>query len=137
MLDLVFDGLQALEGTESIVLGVKDSFFSLCIRPAERRSSLAIRGRYYIFNRLAQGFRGAPLAWCRFFALVVRLTLGLFAKEDAEIHVDDPVITLMGSREAVRGSHVRLGMEGAQLIAVLCHGPGPARTESYLDRLCN
>ena len=94
VLDSVFDGLPTLarpathEGTEFTVLDVKDAFCTLCNQSAERRFFVGTsRGRHYIFNRLAQGSRGAPLAWCRFFALVVRLTLALFAKNEARAEV--------------------------------------------------
>ena len=50
-----------------MVLDVKDAFCTLCIRPAKRRHFVGkLRGRCCIFNRLAQGSHGAPLAWCRF-----------------------------------------------------------------------
>ena len=81
-----------------MVLDVKDSFYT----PVHLASGAPVlrwqvTRHYYICNKLA-------LAWCRFLALVVRLELAMFAKDEAraEIYVDDPVITLMGSPAARR-----------------------------------
>ena len=68
--------------------------------PRERRCFVGkFRGRYDVYNRLAQGSRGAPLSWCRFFALVIRPTVALFHKDEftGKGYVDDPIFTLSGA----------------------------------------
>ncbi len=106
IIDLVHDTLGAhavhldFGLLEWLVLDVVDAFWTLGLRPRERRFFVGkLRGRYYVYNRLAQGSRGAPLSWCRFFALVIRLTAALFRKDEltAEGHVDEPIFTIAGS----------------------------------------
>lgn len=101
--DLVFDALDLLAtkaDVEALVLDVTDAFWSLGLRRRERRFFIGkLRGVFYAFLRLAQGSRGAPLVWCRFFALVTRLTQALFESTDVRFntYVDDPVAALAGT----------------------------------------
>ena len=86
---------------EFFVLDFTDAFWQLPLEPTERRFFAAkYRGEYFVFLRLAQGSRGAPLAWARLAALVMRLSQGML--EDAEgrlqCYVDDPISSLAGSR---------------------------------------
>ena len=111
MVDLVFDTMcahketQEWQNIEWLVLDITDAFWTLGLRPRERRFFVGkLRGRYFVYNRLAQGSRGAPLAWCRFFALVGRLTLALFSKRECreQAYVDDPAFTITGSERGRR-----------------------------------
>jgi hypothetical protein len=105
VIDFVFDTLDLhrncddFELLEWMVLDVTDAFWTLSLRKSERRFFVGkLRGMYFVYNRLAQGSRGAPLAWCRFFALVVRLTIAMFSKDEcrAQVYVDDPAMTFCG-----------------------------------------
>ncbi len=72
------------------------------LHPSERKFFVGkLRGECYAHNRLAQGSRGAPLAWCRFFALIVRLTIAMFDRSEltAEAYVNDPAFTVVGTEE--------------------------------------
>ena len=105
IVDVVLDTLSAHAAysdaslIEWMVLDIVDAFWTLGLRPSERRFFVGkLRGLYYVYNRLAQGSRGAPLAWCRFFALVIRLTVAMFDRNEltAEGYVDDPIFTIAG-----------------------------------------
>ena len=102
--DLVFDALQGLadhSDLEWLVLDIKDAFWTLGLKRQERRYFVGkLRGVYYLFQRLAQGSRGAPLAWCRFFALVSRLTQAMFSEKElrSEVYVDDPALSVFGQQ---------------------------------------
>ena len=85
---------------EWFCLDIVDAFWTLGLWPRERRCFVGkFRGRYDVDNRLAKGSRGAPLIWCRFFALVIRLTVALFHKDEStgKGYVDDPIFTLSGA----------------------------------------
>ena len=72
------------------------------MHPASRAPVLRWQvARVHLHQQAGAGF---SLAWCRFFALVVRLKMALYAKDEAraEIYVDDPVVTLMGTLAARR-----------------------------------
>jgi hypothetical protein len=111
VVDLVFDSLSAhresqnWQSIEWLVLDITDAFWTLGLRNSERKFFVGkLRGRYFVYNRLAQGSRGAPLAWCRFFALIARLTLSLFHKRECrgQAYVDDPAFTVVGQVQARR-----------------------------------
>ena len=101
--DLVFDALDLLatdQECEAFILDIADAFWTLPLTRRERRFFVGrLKGVFYAFRRLAQGSRGAPLAWCRFFALVARLTQALFPSTDARfnVYVDDPAAILAGT----------------------------------------
>ena len=100
--DMVFDSLDLLATQQEVsafVLDVADAFWSLPLRRKERRFFIGrLRGVYYAFRRLAQGSRGAPLVWCRFFALVARLTQAMHSSSAFRLntYVDDPMGILAG-----------------------------------------
>ena len=104
MNDLVFDALDLLatkQECEHFILDIKDAFWTLPLVREERRFFIGrLKGVFYAFRRLAQGSRGAPLAWCRFFALIARLTQALFQSTEARfnVYVDDPAAILAGTR---------------------------------------
>ena len=88
---------------EAMVLDVSDAFWALPLNRRERRFFVGrLRETFFLYRRLAQGSRGDPLAWCRFFGLVLRLTQGCFRTWEAvfEGYVDDPVATLGGPKRA-------------------------------------
>ncbi len=105
VINLVYDVLsshascQDADLLEWLVLDITDAFWTLGLRASERHFFVGkFRGFYFLYNRLAQGSRGAPLAWCRFFALVSRLTVALFAATacKAQVYVYDPAFTFTG-----------------------------------------
>lgn len=107
VISLVFDILaiggkaRSPQSIELLVLDVTDAFWTLPLRPKERKYFVGkLRGLYFVYQQLAQGSRGAPLAWCRFFALVARLTQAVLAKDSSrmEVYVDDPALAICGTR---------------------------------------
>ena len=92
----------------------------------------------HLLRRLAQGSRGAPLAWCRFFAggpgsrrpCLQRMELVLRCRSTTRF-----IAYGHAGREALCARHVRLSKEDTQLTPVLCQAP--SRTASYLGRLCD
>ena len=60
-----------------------------------------LRNAYYVYRRQAMGTRGTPLSWCRFMALVLRLSQSLFREREARLngYVDDPAASLGGPQE--------------------------------------
>ena len=80
-----------------VVLDVVDAFWTLGLRRSERKFFVGKLGsRYYVYRRLAQGSRGAPLAWGRLIALIARLVQALVKAEEAlhEVYVDDPAYAI-------------------------------------------
>lgn len=114
--DLIFDLLRMradwadVKGAdvEAMVLDVTEAFWTLPLNRRERRYFVGrLRKIFFLYRRLAQGSRGAPLAWCRFFGLILRLTQGAFRTWEVllEGFVDDPVATV-GGFEAERTQHI-------------------------------
>jgi hypothetical protein len=67
VINLVFDALSTHAGCQDpsllewLVLDISDAFWTLGLRPRERRFFVGkLRGAYFVYNRLAQGSRGAP-----------------------------------------------------------------------------
>jgi hypothetical protein len=89
VIDLVHDTLQvhALHKDahllEWVVLDVTGTFWALGLHPIERKFFFGkLRGKYDLYNwLLAQGSRGAELAWCRFFAPIARLTIAMLDRQ--------------------------------------------------------
>ena len=98
VLDVVFDALTSgCEGqaVEALVLYVSDAFWTLPLRTRERRYFVGkLRGHFNCNLRLAQGSRGALLAWGRFIALMERLAQAVVGTRAArlQIFVDDPIL---------------------------------------------
>ena len=89
-----------------MVLDVKDAIWTFPNSKEERRYLVGkYRNKYYVYLRLAQGSRGAPLAWRRFIALVARLCQAVFLERELmlQVFVDDPIVCVgarRGSRRA-------------------------------------
>ena len=84
-------------------IDISDAFWQLPLRCNERRYFCTkYRGKYIIYERLAQGSRNAPLAWCRFIALVSRITAGVFAADPFQLQtfVDDPLVIVGGTEQS-------------------------------------
>ena len=103
VLDVVFDALTVGSNgspVEALVLDVSEAFWTLALRTLERRYFVGkLRGQYYCYLRLAQGSRGAPLAWGRFIALMggfARAVVGTHASP-LQIFVDDPILAVTGN----------------------------------------
>lgn len=104
--DYIFDALDMMAAgmpTEGLIMDVTDAFWSLPLRKGERKFFCGkLRGQYYLYLRLAQGSRGAPLSWCRFYALICRLTQAMYAPSEARMntYVDDPATVIAGEQGA-------------------------------------
>ena len=89
------------------LLTLRTPFWQILLQVEERKFFCAkFRGKYlrYLINeRLAQGSRNAPLAWCRFIALISRITASVFAADPFQLQtfVDGPSVTVGGAPEAV------------------------------------
>eukprot|EP00971_Amphidinium_carterae_P253867 5039905-Amphidinium_carterae.1 len=82
-----------------MVLDFVDAFFQIPLNCEERHLFCTKLGDcIYIFRRLAQGSRLAPLIWARFAALVCRLCQSLFDVSEVRLqcYVDDPLATIRG-----------------------------------------
>ena len=99
---MVFDALTLGcegEAVEALVLDVSDAFWTLPLRTRERRYFVGkLRGHFFCYLRLAQGSRGALLAWGRFIALMGRLAQAVVGTRAArlQIFVDDPILVVAG-----------------------------------------
>ena len=88
---------------EFTVLDFTDAFWTLPLSSFERKFFASrLRGEFFVYRRLAQGSRDAPLAWARVVALICRLVQALF--EDSEIRlntfVDDPNMSIAGQKRS-------------------------------------
>lgn len=86
--DLVRDVLKCTDCAdvpefEILVLDITEVVCALGLRDSERRYFAGrLHGIFYMYSRLAQRFRGVPLAWCRCFPLVSRLTQAMYEPID-------------------------------------------------------
>ena len=90
-----------------VVLDFKDAFFQVPVLPEERPFLAAkLRGKCVVFERAAQGSRGASLLWRRMAALINRLTSGLSSttKLRTSFYVDDPLIAAVGTAAETKRS---------------------------------
>eukprot|EP00971_Amphidinium_carterae_P131343 2601466-Amphidinium_carterae.1 len=86
-----------------MVLDFASAFYQVPLHPDERRYFCAkVRETYFVYKRLAQGSRLAPLVWARVAALVMRLTCSLLQADAAaaECFVEDPLIVVNGTLAA-------------------------------------
>ena len=117
LLDVVWDILDLLVARSStggdidaLIIDFKDAFYQIPALEEEMAFLVGVMRRtYFIYDRVAQGTRGAPLLWGRTVALVNRLTAGLFdlTKWRSSIYVDDPIIHVRGDAVARRQMLVR------------------------------
>ena len=85
------------------MIDITDAFWQLPLQPNEHKFFCTkFQDKYIIYERLAQGSRNAPLVWCRFMALISRITSGIFSADPFQLQtfVDDPLITVGGTRES-------------------------------------
>ena len=109
MLSSKLDG----EFVEQLVADVTDAFWLIPLSPEERRFFVAwFEGRYLVFQRTAQGSRGAPLTFCTVMAVVARLLQSLLLRDhlarrshrqDArlQIYIDDPWSVARGTKSQI------------------------------------
>ena len=98
--DLVELSLSSKDPPHTAIADFVDAFFTIGLRPEERQYFVGkLRGVYFVFLVLAMGSRSAPLVWCRFAALLARLTQAIFRADELRLHiyVDDPAIALGGA----------------------------------------
>lgn len=104
--------LQPGETTEWFILDFVEAFWNIPLHPTERKRFVGkAGGRFYVFQRAAQGSRNGPLAWAAIASLLIRCTQGLFAGHGAhlkgqvrseararfQLYVDDPASALRGN----------------------------------------
>ena len=132
--DLVSDVLNLLADAKSaeeilvFVLDAVDAYWQVPLDPREKRFYCAkvwLENRfvYVVYERTAQGSRGAPLSWTALFGLVCRLVFSTIrcssGSSDAcmEVYVDDPIMALRGTEEVAR-HHAALAILGWSVLGV-------------------
>ena len=90
------------EEVELLIADVSDAFWLIPLHPDERKFFVARhRGKWYVFKRIAQGSRGAPLTWAAIAALLARCIQGFYtvrSEDEArlQLYVDDPLLAVRG-----------------------------------------
>ena len=104
ILDLVFSNLELMRRRRTlklrhVVLDFSNAFYNFPNVPEGRRFFAAkLREYMYIWWRVTQGLRGAPLVNCRSLGLAMRLALASVPEDvaTASTYVDDPIMTVSG-----------------------------------------
>ena len=117
-----------------LVADVQDAFWLIPLAWSERRYFVTkFRGRFLVFQRTAQGSRGAPLTWAAIAALVARRVQSVFITPHGQearlqMYVDDPLL-------ALKGSEARRARLAARFLFVwLLLGMGVAFPKARFDR---
>ena len=91
-------------GVSAMVLDFAEAFWQAPLHPKERKffcGKLTIQGieKFFVFLRMVQGSRSAPLCWARVAALLTRLTRSPFLSTSvrALCYVDDPLFLFASS----------------------------------------
>ena len=93
------------ESVYLFVLDFKDALYMLPLLSDERRYFTAYhQGRWYVWERVAQGSLNGPNAFGRLSALTGRMTQGLMSSTGArvQIYTDDPCTVMKGSESEVK-----------------------------------
>ena len=117
--DAVQSALQMLAGVTGdanltlFIADVVDAFWLIPLHPQERKYFVAmLAGKYYVFQRTAQGSRAAPLTFSVIIALAGRFVQSLvmgsapskhgLPEAMLQIYVDDPLAIMRGTEARVR-----------------------------------
>ena len=101
--DAIRDGLELMlygepgHTLDFMVLDFRDAFYMLPLAHAEQRYFSAFyKGRFYVWQRVAQGSLNGPNTFGRLSAAVGRMTAGLLQDHEArlQLYVDDPLLAL-------------------------------------------
>ena len=87
---------------EMMAIDFKDAFWQVPLRHEERPFFATVfQKRIFVYRRLAQGSKSAPLIWGRTAALTARLTASLFSDKELQllVYVDDPLVLVSGTRQ--------------------------------------
>lgn len=84
-----------------LIADITDAFWLIPLRKEERYFTAKLRGKYYSFNRTAQGSRGAPLTFAAIIAIAARWVASADHDMQLQVYVDDPIAVLQGT-ETVR-----------------------------------
>lgn len=92
---------------ELFVCDISDAFWLIPLHPEERKYFVAkLHGKYFVFQRTAQGPRSAPLTWAAIAAVVARLAQSFFLgrrhRGRLQVYVDDPLFSIRGTRSQRR-----------------------------------
>ena len=110
ILDLLVERASTGGDVDALVIDFKDAFYQIPAIEEEMAFLVGVmRKTYFVYDRVAQGTRGAPLLWGRTVALISRLTAGLFdlTRWRSSIYVDDPIIHVRGNAAARRRTMVQ------------------------------
>ena len=97
---------QAAEtGVEFLVADVNNAFWLVPPHPADRRLFIVKHGGVFVvFERTAQGSRGAPLSWAAVASLLARVAQSLLLSDDGrgqegrlQVYVGDPLLAVKGT----------------------------------------
>ena len=107
--DAVNSILEAMRAAKSetalFVIDIADAFWQLPLAMQERRFfCFKYKAKYVVFERLAQGSRNAPLAWCRFIGMISRITAAIMADDPFQLQtfVDDPLVISSGTTDTIK-----------------------------------
>ena len=107
--DAVNSILEAMRAAKSetalFVIDIADAFWQLPLAMQERRFfCFKYKAKYVVFERLAQGSRNAPLAWCRFIGMISRITAAVMADDPFQLQtfVDDPLVISSGTTDTIK-----------------------------------
>ena len=88
---------------EVLISDFTDAFLTLklCQEEMGYFATRAYDGEWLVYSRVPFGLASAPLLWCRFTALVGRLTQAILKPNEGRLHtyVDDPAVAIAGSRK--------------------------------------
>ena len=107
VLPRVSDAIQSILATMAkgqkvtlLIADITDAFWLVPLRKQERKFFTAtLRGRYYSFNRTAQGSRSAPLTFAALLAVAGRWIASASNEMHVQIYVDDPIAVLSGPEQ--------------------------------------
>lgn len=86
------------EEVTMLIADITDAFWLIPLKKEERKYFTAtLRGKYYSFNRTAQGSRGAPLTFAAVIATAARWVASADRDMHLQVYVDDPLAILQGS----------------------------------------
>ena len=83
-----------------LVADIVDAFWLIPLKECERKYFVArLRNRYFVFLRIAQGSRGAPLTFAAITAVAARWIQSLNDNIRLQVYVDDPLAFIRGTPE--------------------------------------
>ena len=96
---------------EFMVVDFEDAFYTLKLRPEERKYVVASGTNFWVaYNSVAFGLACGPLLWGRLAAFAGRSGQALFAPDELrlQIYVDDPIAAVIGKSTHVRSRRLTI-----------------------------